>query len=664
MLLARRLQVVLEPVSHPELGAIHVRQDLFAVGRNEPPFAQVPAEIAGELSRRHAKIFIEHGAAYVADLGSKNGTTVNGIDVRAKPRLLLEGDEIRFAGVFACRVEFEQCPENPPLNEAQALVLTLTPERADLGLEPIVVADFPFLVSKTDDAFARYREAYPHQVNYVSRRHALLFVERGDIFVEDLGSTNGTFVDGTRLEECAVALADGARLAFGGNHFDYRVGIRRAGGADRTVTHIRPPLPSDAQPNVQLQAQPQPQSESQPPFQPQAQPQPEPQPSSDGAPDRPAAVTAASADMDRTTFVAAPHSFLDIFCVDPTHAQEDEVNYETVAQKAALSHAAPPRRGKVATFIDELSIALGGKGTPDAIAGFDRRRTGRYLFAALALGCVLAVALYVRPNPQREMKALMAQGRVDAAAQLADGYLARHPNDAAFEATGADALMKAKVPGWLAALDAHAYGRARALAGELDTLARHNREAAPLAAEIRWLSDLEAFWAARGGPDAPIVMYRDEAVIESLIARWNDDPNEHQRLLDQITSYVPAFGERYADALSHLRQLQTDDSVYVAALDRVKTAIDAALDRAQPEALNSLPALLDDYASRYPRLAAGLATVRGDLSRYGEIMDDVRGGDAQAATHALSLAHFATPPFRAREPELKKRVATLKGSQQ
>lgn len=653
--LARRLQVVLKPVSHPELGVIHIRQDLFAVGRTEPPFAQARAEVVAELSRRHAKIFIEHGAAYVADLGSKNGTTVNGIDVREKPRLLHEGDEIRFAGVVACRVEFEHCPDDPPLDEAQVLVLELTPERTDLGLEPIVVTQFPFLVSKTDDTFARYRDAYPHQVNYVSRRHALLFVERGEVFVEDLGSTNGTFVDGTRLEESAVALVDGARLAFGGNHFDYRVSIQRAGAVDRTVTQIRPPVPDAAHTDVQ------PKSESQSHLNPQAQP--ESRPGSNAAPDRPVPVTPVVTDMDRTTFLAAPHSFLDIFCIDPTQAQEDEVNYENAAKKAAPSRAAPRRRSKVATFIDELSIALGGKGTPDAIAGLDARRTRRYLVAVLALGCVVAVAFYLRSSPQRDMKALMAQGRVDAAAQLADRYLARHPNDAAFQAAGADALMKAKVPGWLAALDAHAFNRAQALAGEMKTLARHNPEAEPLAGEIGWLSALEAFWAGRGGPDAPIVIYRDEAVIESLIARWNEDPNEHQRLLDQITAYVPAFGERYADALSHLRQLQTDDSVYVAALDRLKTSIDAALERAQPERLDALPALLDDYASRYPRLAAGLAMVRSDLSRYREIMDDVRGGHAQAATDALNSAHFATPPFQARGPELKKLVAALKGSQ-
>src|SRR5262249_19716988 len=142
-----------------------------------------------------------------------------------------------------------------------------------------------------------------------------------------------------------------------------------------------------------------------------------------------------------------------------------------------------------------------------------------------------------------------------------------------------------------------------------------------------------------------------------------DDPNEHQRALDQIASYVPAFAEPYADALSHLRKLQSDDSVYLAALERLKTAIQSALASARPERLDALPALIDDYADRYPRLA-GLALVRDDLKQYRQIENDVRAGHAQAAADALRSARFATPPFQAQARELQKRIASAHGSVQ
>ncbi|MGN6809212.1 MAG: FHA domain-containing protein [Trinickia sp.] len=625
MPLTRRFDVVLKPVSHPEIGDIRIESELFAIGRAEPPFASARAEIVAELSRRHAKLFIENGAAYIADLGSKNGTMLNGRDVREKPQALQDGDELRFAGILACRVELVPCPANRAVCNARSVVLTLTPERTDLGLEPIVATSFPFLVSKTDETFARYRDAYPHQVNYLSRRHAHVFAEHGEIFVEDLGSTNGTFVEGTRLEERAVRLEDGALLAFGGDHFAYRVGIRRGSIADPTLT--------------QMQAQARTQTEAPAQAAERAEP----------ANAQSAAVPMAMplADMDRTTFIAAPHSFLDIFCVDPAGTGEDEVSHGTAAsQSSGAPREAPRHRGAIATFIDELAIALGGNAAPDM------RRIGRWGAVALALICALAATLYLRGSPQRDMRALMSAGRFDAAAQLANGYLARHPGDTAFEAAGTEALIKAKVPGWLAALKGNAFDRARALAADMQGLASHNREAAPLVAELVWMGELESFWMGRGGSDAPIRIYRDEVPITSLIARWNDDPNEHQRALEQIVSYLPAFGEPYADALSHLRQLQTDDSVYVAALERLKAAIEAALNDARTDRLDALPAMIDDYGERYPRLA-GLALVRDDLRAYRQIESDARAGRAQAAAEELASIHFATPPFQARIPKLR-----------
>jgi pSer/pThr/pTyr-binding forkhead associated (FHA) protein len=50
------------------------------------------------LSRRHARIVVTNGEAAVEDLGSKNGTRVNGQRVR-QPVALKEGDRIQFGSV-------------------------------------------------------------------------------------------------------------------------------------------------------------------------------------------------------------------------------------------------------------------------------------------------------------------------------------------------------------------------------------------------------------------------------------------------------------------------------------------------------------------------------------------------------------------------------------
>lgn len=66
----------------------------------------------------------------------------------------------------------------------------------------------------------------------VSRRHACIAVRGGSVTLEDLGSKNGTFVDGVRLT-APVPLRDGNELAFG----ILRVTYRESGGMP-TLTHL------------------------------------------------------------------------------------------------------------------------------------------------------------------------------------------------------------------------------------------------------------------------------------------------------------------------------------------------------------------------------------------------------------------------------------------
>jgi pSer/pThr/pTyr-binding forkhead associated (FHA) protein len=51
------------------------------------------------MSRRHARIVVTNGEAILEDLGSKNGTHVNGSRV-ATPCRLADGDEVRLGGVI------------------------------------------------------------------------------------------------------------------------------------------------------------------------------------------------------------------------------------------------------------------------------------------------------------------------------------------------------------------------------------------------------------------------------------------------------------------------------------------------------------------------------------------------------------------------------------
>ncbi|QIE26294.1 FHA domain protein (plasmid) [Caballeronia sp. SBC1] len=601
-MLHKAFDLLLEPESHPAAGVIRIDENLFAVGRFEAPFASYEADAVAQLSRRHARIFIENGAAYAADLGSKNGTTVNGVMLREKPARLQSGDVIGFGGKLAFRVRMEPRAVSRAY-AAQPVHMTLTPERGDLGLHPVELTEFPFLVSKADETFAQYSDRYPHQVNYVSRRHAHIFVKAGVPFVEDLGSTNGTFVDGNRLGETAVPLEDGASLAFGGNHFAYIVSLRREAESEPGVsTTITAATAASA-----------------------------PGPGTQGTPD----------DLDKTTFITTAHSFLDIFCVDQGQPSEDEINRETLPdQRVSVRRRS---RSRFVRFVSDLGAAFGG----GQVMG---RRVLSYALAFVAAMIAIGSALYFSGTADRNLKGLVAHGDYRDAVTVANVYLGKHPNDPHAMVMGTEALLKGYLPDWIDQLKHRNFDGARSVVSQMETLAATNSDARFLVDEIAWIGRLETFMASREKADAPIRIYADESRMSELLRQWESDPSGHQRRLDRIASTVPAFRDLYAVALSHLRKLESDDSVYLAAIERLKASIDKELaPGGDPDALS---AEIADYADKYPRLA-GLDRVQDDLRQYVALEHALQSRALGPLINAMQKARFTTPPFQTRWHQLE-----------
>lgn len=607
---AHAFDILLTPLSRPDLGEIRIDEELFAIGRGEAPFAAYPTDATSVLSRRHARIFSEDGAVYVADLGSKNGTHVNGAVVAQQPAALRDGDELSFGAELSYRVRLY--PRAPV--QQSGLAVALTPMRQDVGLQPIVITGFPFLVSKADDTFARYRDAYPHQVNYLSRRHAHLYLKGGAPWIEDLGSTNGTFVNGARLGDHAVRVGPGDVLAFGGTHFVYRLDIEHEADGDATATRS-----SVVERPVAV-------------------------PASDmGAAGTPAGVSPViEDDPDKTTFVGAADSFLDIFCVDYAAKHEDEVNLEPMPDAAHAAqggaHApAPRKRGRAALMCAEVARTFG--------LG-DRAQTARavrWSVAVVLAAGVVGGGLYWRSAPDRSLDRLMADHQYARAAEVADDYLAQHPSDPKYQAIGTEAMLNAFVPPWIEKLRTRDFVGAETVLAHMRGSSRHNTDARALVDELAWVGSVSRFAAERGGDDARIRLYRDEGEIRRLLAHWEQDAKAHQRALDRIANTVPVFGETYAGTLSALRKLQNDDAVYLAAIERLNASIATELGREQPEALQSM---LAEYRDKYPRLA-GLDGTDADLKQYIALIQALRNRMLGPLTAQMAAVHFTTPPFRA-----------------
>jgi len=74
----------------------------------------------------------------------------------------------------------------------------------------------------------------------VSRRHARLWLRGGEVLLQDAGSTNGTFVNGEKVDRAQLKRGD--RIHIGGNVLEL-VRVTRARAAALSLAEVRPALP-------------------------------------------------------------------------------------------------------------------------------------------------------------------------------------------------------------------------------------------------------------------------------------------------------------------------------------------------------------------------------------------------------------------------------------
>ncbi len=92
------------------------------------------------ISRQHARIWREGEAYYIEDLGSKNGTWVNGEPLQ-QPRVLVDGDKIQLA--LTVRIAFTESDATvelsiDPLQLKKRLTLDMDARRVYIGQQEVI----------------------------------------------------------------------------------------------------------------------------------------------------------------------------------------------------------------------------------------------------------------------------------------------------------------------------------------------------------------------------------------------------------------------------------------------------------------------------------------------------------------------------------------------
>lgn len=188
------------PIPLPEYGE-------FRIGREAPN--DLPLH-DGAVSRNHAVIACEDGTCTVRDLGSGNGTWVNG--KRVTERRLKGGELLRFGSQLEFRLVGEV--SEPAWKRLLGTLFRRGLLARDSGFEPrrTAIGGHGILVGRSKQSSLRL------PLSQVSEMHARVENRGGVPWVVDLKSRNGTYVNGEPVKERCLEVGD--EVGFADQPFD------------------------------------------------------------------------------------------------------------------------------------------------------------------------------------------------------------------------------------------------------------------------------------------------------------------------------------------------------------------------------------------------------------------------------------------------------------
>ena len=158
--------------------------------------------VDGRVSRRHAKFDYEGGRLFLEDLGSTNGTKVDGQRLAAGERRELLGPEEVSIGGVKVRISMpgsksQQATQVFSSNKTAAIT---APPQKEVAPATLIGEGKEFPLKAGANSFGR-RPGNDVIIPdpYVSGRHGTIEVSEAGIFLTDVGSSNGTVLNEARL---------------------------------------------------------------------------------------------------------------------------------------------------------------------------------------------------------------------------------------------------------------------------------------------------------------------------------------------------------------------------------------------------------------------------------------------------------------------------------
>jgi pSer/pThr/pTyr-binding forkhead associated (FHA) protein len=218
-----------------EIAHLELDRGELTIGRDSDRQLVLPS---ASVSRRHARIVVQDGGPCIVDEGSSNGVLINGVRI-VQPTAIGPSTRIDVAE-FRIQVESTMptagvAPLPPPVNPPSGQSFAADGFRliAEGGPYDGRVLNLPPGLSHVGRATDN---DHVFDDPSLSRKHARIYREGGQVSVEDLGSSNGTYVNGRRVQG-RQPVSPGDVVRFGDLSFRYE------GGAHGSTRAVGPSLP-------------------------------------------------------------------------------------------------------------------------------------------------------------------------------------------------------------------------------------------------------------------------------------------------------------------------------------------------------------------------------------------------------------------------------------
>ena len=322
---------------------------------------------------------------------------------------------------------------------------------------------------------------------------------------------------------------------------------------------------------------------------------------------------------EQAVLLNAADAFFEMFC-EQKHGSETTPAQDSAPVKGAIQSVFAGRfRGlcKLSAFFLELNTALGSEKL--------RRLALGLIAAGLCFAVLLASGSYLLKSPKREIALLLKGGHYDKGLAMSNDYLAHTPQDEGVQKLATEALIHTVVPEWDRLLEAKRFDLAVAIIRDSFKRSSANPEGVKLLALLHWISDLERFIFHRGGVGAPIMLFRDEDIMQNLLNRWYTSVASNKVMLVRISNAISRFQTIRIRVNSYLRVLQNEQKIYQKAIAELESNLKVLLISSEPHTAISR---LDLFKETYSHIT-GTKDLSNDINRFVKLRQAVMSHNLQ-----------------------------------